>query len=160
MRFLYIVIFSVSVYGNTYSQNTSKLDDSSLLNLIIDYGKTYKGVKYKYGSCSASNNGFDCSGFINYIFKMAGIELPRSSSEMAIIGDKLDLINIKKGDFLFFNTLNSGRISHVGIVSEINKDKIIMLHVSSSKGVQEIDILKSDYWYARLTSVRDVFHDK
>lgn len=143
---LIITLFSV-VYS--FGQQHANNQTTDLVDLIIDYGKTYKGVKYKYGSCSASNNGFDCSGFLNYIFKMGGVVLPRSSADMALKGTDVDLINLQKGDFLYFNTLNSGRISHVGIVSEINKDKIIMLHVSSSKGVQEVDILKSDYWYAR-----------
>lgn len=149
MRVSFIILISFLSFSTSYGQQDSKNEDNSLMNLIIDFGKSYKGVQYKYGSCSANNNGFDCSGFINYIFKMAGFKLPRSSKDMALNGKELDLINLRKGDFLFFNTLNSGRISHVGIVSEINQDKIVMLHVSSSQGVQEIDIVKSNYWYSR-----------
>lgn len=148
MRIAFIILFLLTI-TSVFTQQDINGKDSSLINLIVDFGKTYKGVQYKYGSCSASNNGFDCSGFIYYIFKMAGVNLPRSSSDLAMKGVSLDLFNLKKGDFLFFNTLNSSRISHVGVVSEINQDKIIMLHVSSSKGVQEVDIIQSDYWYSR-----------
>ena len=131
---------------NSFSQNSSIVKDTTLTNLIIDFGKTYKGTNYKYGSCSSLNNGFDCSGFIYYIFKMGGIELARSSYEMSKTGKRVNLANLKKGDLVFFDSLNKGRVSHVGIITYADKNNIFMLHVSSSKGVQEIDVLHSKYW--------------
>ena len=135
---------------NLFSQNENQFSslDSNMMSLIIDFGKTYKGVAYNYGACD-SKNGFDCSGFMYYIFRMAGYKLPRSSRDIASLGKTVDLLNVKKGDLLFFNTLSSGKISHVGIVSKVTKNKVVMLHVSSSKGVQEVDIIESDYWYSR-----------
>lgn len=143
---------------NSFSQNENinSTLDSSIINLIIDFGKTYEGTPYKYGSCHSLSGGFDCSGFINYIFKMAGYDLPRSSKDLFGLGTESDLSNLKKGDLVFFNTLNRGVVSHVGIVSEIDKEKVIMLHVSSSKGVQEIDIISSDYWYSRFVLAKSL----
>ncbi len=138
-----------------YAQNDFKNLDTETIDLIIDFGKTYLGRTYVYGGCNSSQ-GFDCSGFIHYIFKMGGFELPRSSAEIHKIGAKVDLAQLKKGDLLFFNTSNRAAISHVGIVSKIDTDQIVMLHVSSSKGVQEIDILKSDYWYARFIKAQSL----
>ncbi|NKQ38194.1 MAG: C40 family peptidase [Methanosarcinales archaeon] len=141
ITFYFLPIFS--------QENNSVNIDTSLLNLVIDFGKTYEGKQYQYGSCSSLNKGFDCSGFIYYIHKMAGIMLPRSSREMALQGKTIDLINLQKGDLLFFNTLGNQKVSHVGIIYSVNTKKIIMLHVSSSKGVQLVDIVSSNYWYSR-----------
>jgi len=149
MKFKIIILITISTFSLKAQTDTINKIDSSLVNLILEFGKTYEGKQYQYGSCSSNNKGFDCSGFIFYIHKMAGINLPRSSRELSKIGKKVDLINLKKGDLLFFNTLGNHNVSHVGVVFYIDKEKIMMLHVSSSKGVQLVDIVSSNYWYSR-----------
>ena len=149
MKLKIILLFSVITFSLKSQNDTIYSRDTSLINLIIDFGKTYEGKQYQYGSCNSTNKGFDCSGFIFYIHKMAGIMLPRSSREMALQGKTIDLINLQKGDLLFFNTLGNQKVSHVGIIYSVNTKKIIMLHVSSSKGVQLVDIVSSNYWYSR-----------
>lgn len=149
MRFFVLVILlNCNFYIQAQNSSYSFTKDTSVINLIIDFGKTYKGVSYQYGSCSAMNNGFDCSGFIHFIFKMAGIKLPRSSSAMASEGKIVNLKKLKKGDLLYFNTSQKKQVSHVGIISSLEGDELTMLHVSSSKGVQEINVFKSPYWKA------------
>ncbi len=144
MKTFVLFLFS-TLYIIGYTQNKEKID-TSLINLIIDYGKTYEGTPYKYGSCSSQNNGFDCSGFMYYIFKMAGIKIDRSSYEISLKGKRINYKKLKVGDFVFFDTFNQAKVSHVGIISHIEKDNILMLHVSTSKGVQEINFKKSSYW--------------
>ena len=156
MKFKIIILFSILSFSLKSQNDTIYSRDTSLINLIIDFGKTYEGKQYQYGSCSSLNKGFDCSGFIYYIFKMGGLILPRSSREMSITENALDFIHLKKGDLLFFDTMNKGKASHVGIVSSINSREIVMLHVSSSKGVQEIDIIQSNYWYSRFLYGRSI----
>ena len=133
-----------STYTNAQNID-SKSIEPSLVKLIIDFGKSYEGIAYKYGSCSPKA-GFDCSGFMYYIFKMGGITLPRSSNELFNEGKKIKLKNVRIGDFLFFNTGSSKNVNHVGIVSEIVDNQVKMLHVSTSQGVQEIDMISSEYW--------------
>lgn len=151
-KFVIILVFVLSS-TLTFAQNTSKVEDKSWLQLVVDYGKTYIGSPYSYGGCS-SVKGFDCSGFVSYVFKMGGQNLPRSSRDIAAIGNTVSLENAKRGDLLFFKTSSSGSISHVGIVSEIKDNKVIMLHSSTTYGVQEIDIVSSDYWRSRLVLVK------
>lgn len=151
-QILVMLIFILSVKTTT-AQTVESVKEPGLLQLIIDYGKTYIGTPYAYGGCSAVG-GFDCSGFVSYVFKMGGQILPRSSSTISTMGSAVSLKDIKKGDLLFFKTSSKGTISHVGIVSEVDENKIIMLHSSTTYGVQEVDILKSNYWSTRLVMAK------
>ena len=77
---------------------------------IVEFAKTQIGKPYVYGATGSSS--FDCSSFVQYVFKKTlGIIIPRVS---AVFKPKLHN-NIKKGDLLFFETLEKGRISHVGM---------------------------------------------
>jgi len=99
-----------------------------LANKIIEYAKQFLGVKYVYGG--STPNGFDCSGFTQYVFKKFGIKLPRTAIEYANAGTKVSRENLKPGDLLLFDVNDSYRIGHVGIY--IGNDKFI--HASSTKG--------------------------
>jgi len=80
---------------------------------IVEFAKTQIGKPYVYGA--TGNNSFDCSSFVQYVIKRTlGITIPRVSAEQSVFKPKLHN-NIKKGDLLFFETLEKGRISHVGI---------------------------------------------
>src|ERR1043166_3209638 len=68
---------------------------------IIAFAKKYLGTRYCYGSCSPKN-GFDCSGFLYYVFKENGITLPRSSYELGNYGKKVPLSEARKGDIILF----------------------------------------------------------
>lgn len=80
---------------------------------IVEFAKTQIGKPYVYGA--TGNSSFDCSSFVQYVFKKTlGITIPRVSAEQSVFKPKL-YNNIKKGDLLFFETLEKGRISHVGM---------------------------------------------
>lgn len=80
---------------------------------IVEFAKTQIGKPYVYGA--TGNSSFDCSSFVQYVFKkILGITIPRVSAEQSVFKPKLHN-NIKKGDLLFFETLEKGRISHVGM---------------------------------------------
>ena len=80
---------------------------------IVEFAKTQIGKPYVYGA--NGNSSFDCSSFVQYVFKKTlGITIPRVSAEQSVFKPKLHN-NIKKGDLLFFETLEKGRISHVGM---------------------------------------------
>lgn len=77
--------------------------------------------------------GFDCSGFTQYVFKKAGVSIPRSSRAQAKAGEKINLADAQTGDLVFFSQ-NKERISHVGIVLSPKGAPLSMIHASSSKG--------------------------
>ncbi len=127
---------------------------NSTIDNIIAVGKTFLGIPYRWGGTSES--GFDCSGFIKYIFEWFGVKLPRTSKEMANYGAYVSKTELQKGDLIFFTgrNSNSGVIGHIGIVVEVTSEAIKMMHSSSSQGVHIEDLNKSDYFKRRYLTAR------
>lgn len=100
---------------------------------VLTFAKKYMGTKYCYAGGSPEK-GFDCSGFVNFVYKHFDIELPRSSSGFAKIGKSLKPEDFKVGDVLvFYGYRDSKSVGHVGIVSEANGMKSKFIHASSGK---------------------------
>lgn len=134
--------------GVTVSPSALKDTTTEAAEKIIATAKQYIGVPYLWGGATPS--GFDCSGFVQYVFKKHGITLPRTSKEQYTVGTYVSRANLKVGDLVFFNTSGSG-ISHLGIY--IGNDQFI--HSSTSKGVT-ITSLSSSYWSSRYWGGRRV----
>lgn len=126
---------------------SNKEDDySSFRQKMVVYAKSLVGVKYKWAGNSP--DGFDCSGFVGYVFQKYGFALPRSASDQLAQAKKLKLDEAFMGDLVFF--ASGSTISHVGLViSEKGKD-LMMVHSSTSKGVIITDIPSSSYWQGKL----------
>ena len=104
------------------------------------------GVPYKWGG--VDENGFDCSGFTQHVFKFQDIALPRVSIDQYRYVKQIDGKRAYRGDLVFFS--NGKEISHVGIlVNDVNEPKV-MIHSSSSKGISVADIEVSSYWGEKL----------
>jgi len=115
---------------------------------VIATAKQYIGVPYVWGGSSPS--GFDCSGFVQYVFGKHGISLPRTSREQYNVGTWVSKANLRPGDLVFYNTSGSG-VSHLGIY--IGNGQFI--HASTSKGVM-ISEISNSYWSARYYGARRV----
>ncbi|WP_339463530.1 C40 family peptidase [Pseudomonas sp. EA_105y_Pfl2_R69] len=115
-----------------------------LADSILTHGLTLVGTRYRYGG-STVKSGFDCSGFIGYLFKEElGMQLPRSTREMINIDAPLvEREELEPGDLLFFSTNGRGRVSHAGIYMGDNQ----FIHSSSSRsGGVRVDSLEDRYW--------------
>lgn len=114
-----------------------------LADSILERGMSLIGTRYRAGGTSES--GFDCSGFINYLFREeAGMTLPRSTRDMINLNAPLVARNnLKPGDLLFFSTKGRGRVSHAGIY--LGDDQFIHSSSKRSGGVR-IDSLDDSYW--------------
>lgn len=100
---------------------------------VIAYAKKYLGIPYKYATASPSA-GFDCSGFVNYVYKNFGISLPRSSSGFKNLGRAKNPADFKVGDVLvFYGYKDHASVGHVGIICEANGMKSRFIHASSGK---------------------------
>ncbi len=121
---------------------TANNDDDSVYSKVIDYAKEFNGVKYVYGGDNP-HIGFDCSGFIGYVYKKFGVTLNRSAEAMYSNGTRVSKSQLKAGDLLFFDASSrkaSGAIDHAGIY--LGGDTFI--HASSSNGEVRIQKL-SEY---------------
>ena len=87
---------------------------------LISFAKKYLGTPYRSGGGSPKS-GFDCSGFVNFVFRNFKISLPRSSREFKDIGTDLKPEEFREGDVVVFCSFrNKARIGHVGIIWEAN----------------------------------------
>lgn len=117
---------------------------NSTSNKIMDFAKSLIGTRYRYAS-SNPEVGFDCSGFVSYVYKQFGFTGARSSADFARKGKSIKLADAKVGDVLVFTGSNSRvrRPGHVGIIYSIDEEgKIKFIHSSSgkAKGVTITDL--------------------
>ncbi len=107
--------------------------DNYLGMQMVYNAMTFMGVRYHGGGTTTA--GMDCSGMVTAVFNIFDIKLPRSSNDMAKVGEKLDRKDIRIGDLIFFRTNGRSVINHVGIVTEVLEDEIKFIHSSTQSGV-------------------------
>jgi cell wall-associated NlpC family hydrolase len=126
---------------------------------VVNMGDDYLGVPYRWGGNTPSE-GFDCSGFVKYVYNRNGVQLPRTSRQQARVGEWLP-VNVgalRQGDLMFFAS-NGSRISHVAIYAGANR----ILHATSSGGKVRYDDLGTQRgrWFANhFVAARRVADDR
>jgi len=130
------------------TKGTRALDTSSR---VLASARRYLGVSYVYGGSSPS--GFDCSGFVQYVFNQCGISLLRVAADQATQGVKVSMSDLQRGDLVFFDTDGGHNyINHVGIY--IGNGEFI--HASSGSGKVIISDLYSGYYSNAYMTARRV----
>jgi len=134
----------LTIRDSNGSRGEDENASSSTGKKIVEFAKTLLGVKYRYGGTSPSS-GFDCSGFVYYVYKQFGITLERSSINQSKKGTKIDKADLVPGDLVFFDT-NGGRnaVNHVGIY--IGDGKFIHSSSGSSKRKVVISSLNDGFY--------------
>jgi cell wall-associated NlpC family hydrolase len=108
-----------------------------------------RGVPYRNGG--ADPDGFDCSGFVWYVFAQHGVAMPRTVAGQFNAGGSIDAAELRAGDLVFFSTTAPGA-SHVGIV--VGGDSFV--HAPSSAGSVRVERLGAAYWAARFVGARRI----
>ena len=123
------------VYTASTSHQVSRSSDR--VSTVLDYAKKYIGVPYASGG--SSPRGFDCSGYVKYVYGHFGIDLPRTAAEQYNMGQKVSSAEAKPGDFVVFKS--GGYISHIGIYLGGGK----FISATSSRGIA-VDPVHGSYW--------------
>lgn len=96
-------------------------------------------------------NGFDCSGFVQYVYQQHGVPMPREVRQQFRVGKTIDRGRLEPGDLVFFSTVAPGA-SHVGIM--IGGDQFV--HAPSERGVVRVENLSLQYWASRFVGAKRV----
>lgn len=108
-----------------------------------------RGAPYRMGGIDPT--GFDCSGFVRYVYQQHGVPMPREVREQFRVGKTIDRDRLEPGDLVFFSTVAPGA-SHVGIM--IGGDQFV--HAPSERGVVRVENLGSQYWASRYIGAKRV----
>ncbi len=116
---------------------------------VVTAALQLQGVPYAPGG--STPDGFDCSGFVQYVFATEGIQLPRTVRDQFVATREIDRASVVAGDLLFFR-ISGPRASHVGIATGDGT----FVHAPSSRGVVRVERLDAPYWHDRFASARRV----
>jgi len=116
-------------------------------NAVIEIAKKYMGVPYVWGG--ETPDGFDCSGFTQYVMKQNGITIPRTAAEQFAAGTGVEKANLQIGDLVFFTTYKPGA-SHVGFYMGNGK----FIHASSAAAQVTISSLDEEYYTKNYVGAR------
>jgi cell wall-associated NlpC family hydrolase len=106
-----------------------------------------RGAPYRNGGTTP--NGFDCSGFVQYVFGLHGVTMPRETRDQFRAGRSIRRAELQAGDLVFFSTVAPGA-SHVGIA--IDREQFV--HAPSTRGVVRVERLSAEYWDRRFVGAR------
>lgn len=158
--FGFITFFGIPASGNwlgrdeaprtkVYFKIPDNVKDSlarvTLVDSIVSYAQQYLGKPYHYGG--SSEKGFDCAGFVSFVYRKFGFTLPRSAPAQAYVGKKISKDQIRPGDLMFFRGSSGKGIGHVSLVIRNDEDGIWMIHASTWRHKVLIDKLDNIEYY-------------
>ena len=120
--------------------------------------KDTMGVQYRYGSTDPKQ-GFDCSGFITYVFNHFDIQVPRSSIDFTDVGRTIPLDSAKLGDIVLFTGTDSTEkfVGHMGIITGKANGRIEFIHSTSGKAYGVTITPMNDYYMSRYVRTARIF---
>lgn len=125
--------------------------ENTLSLAILAQAMRLEGTKYRYGG-NSPETGFDCSGFVNYVFNQAAnVKLPRTTGGLSRIGQPVAQQELQPGDLVFFNTRRKA-YSHVGIY--IGDGDFI--HAPSGGTKVRVESMKTGYWQQHFNGAKRV----
>lgn len=124
-------------------------------NSLVNKAEQYLGIRYKYGG-NTPHEGFDCSGFVKYLYNDAGMDIHRVSRDQAKQGRVIDPATAQAGDLVFFRRGANQPVFHVSMIVSSAPGELWVIHPTSSRGVIRENILASSYWRPKIYRVRDL----
>ena len=142
------------IFSNNYKIEVKPTMEQTPVDSLLAYANKFLGKPYR------SHVGgfiFDCSGYVAFLYSKFGKILPHSSPAQAVLGEKLEIKDLQKGDLVFFTGHNSRskRVGHVGIVVSADGTDFTMIH-SSSRGVVIEHFRGNPYFEKRYITARRI----
>lgn len=131
MKSILVVLFFAFSFGAL--SRGAESSNTALRDSIVCFAEKYLGIPYRYAGVTES--GFDCTGFVYYVFNHFGIKTSRASSGYENAGTTIDTTSALPGDIILFTGTNANvrKVGHAGIIFENNNGTIDFIHSSSSK---------------------------
>lgn len=145
---VYIILLLTALiisYGRSMPSKPSKPQTD-----VTALAKKYLGAPYRYGGATPA--GFDCSGYIMFLFQRCGKDLPRSADKQATVGIPVNINNLQQGDLLFFATTDQSEITHTGLYIGCHK----FIHASATAKKVIISNLDEPYWQKAFRAARQI----
>ena len=145
-----------SIGDNTRNMDTANVKSGEVVDSknvhpdeLVRFAETLIGIPYRYGSTDP-RVGFDCSGFITYVFNHFNIKVPRSSIDFTNVGKEVLATGAKRGDIILFTGTDSTErfVGHMGIVVS-NTDTLRFIHSTSGKAYGVTISPLSNYYLGR-----------
>ncbi len=155
-----ILLFPVGRLNAGNVQDSVLLNASEVADLLVEEACRHLGAPYIYGA--EGPRSFDCSGLTQYVYRKMGYSLPRTSSEQAIYGKRVEghLYELQKGDLLFFSrALNSNSVRHVGIFIETDSTGHDGVFIHASRHGVVLSKLSEAYYKNRFLSACRILPD-
>lgn len=126
---------------------------------VVRFAQSLIGVSYLYGSANPQQ-GFDCSGFITYVFNHFNIDVPRSSIGFTHVEKEIPLKEVRRGDLILFTGTDSTEteVGHMGIVVA-TADTIKFIHSTSGKAYGVTVTPLNSYYMGRYVKTIRVFDE-
>jgi cell wall-associated NlpC family hydrolase len=119
----------------------------SLRDSLVEFGIDLLGTPYL--AAGSGRDGFDCSGFVSYVFRHFKIKVPRSSADFEFFGTEIPIEEVQKGDLLLFLSPTREAIGHMGIVTNANGMESDFIHSTSGRQMGVVVTSLSNQGYTR-----------
>jgi cell wall-associated NlpC family hydrolase len=126
---------------------TSEQTNYTFRDSIVEYGMNLLGTPYV--TAGNGKEGFDCSGYIYFVFGHFDIEVPRSTAGYENFGTEIPIEKVQKGDLLLFLSPTRDAIGHIGIVSTANGNESDFIHATSGSEMKVVITSLSNEGYTR-----------
>ena len=125
---------------------------------LLKFAESLVGVPYVWGSTNPAV-GFDCSGFITYVFTHFKIQVPRSSIDFTNVGNTVPFEQAKRGDIILFSGTNSEdtHIGHMGLVVSNEEEGLHFIHATSGKAMSVAITKLNDQYKKRFRRISRIF---
>jgi cell wall-associated NlpC family hydrolase len=161
--FVFSMLFTATVScGYAQKEQDKTITESdSIVEQILNTAYDQIGVPYKYAG-RHPDTGFDCSGFVHYVFKQHGYDLPVRSRDYVTVGEEMEKADCKPGDIILFAGSDPKKtpVGHVGIVTQNADGEILFIHsaTSANRGIV-ISRASLGYYRKRFAGIRRLNYD-